>query len=344
MLRPSNDIQQGVLILSTVEKPSLTLTRRRALAAVASAALPCTGAWAQGGFPSKTITIVVPYPPGSASDLLARMLQPRLADAFKQAVIIENKGGASTNIGTEYVSRAAPDGHTILFQAPNIATNEFAFGGLHWKREDFAPVALMVRWSNVLVAGPSAPTRDLRQLVAVSKSSDGLNYGTPGVGSLSHLAVEMLKARTGLRMEHITFTGTAPMITALVGGHIQYGVTNPASFMSQVKDGKLAPMVVLSTQRDATTPDVPTLADFGITGIESNGWLGALVPARTPASVISTINTELLKALRAPEIVAKLRDNYLEVTGSTPAEFAHFMVTENAKWGEAFKTAGIKPQ
>lgn len=329
-------------MLSKVESYPI-LTRRRALAAAAFAALPCTGAWAQGAFPSKTVTIVVPYPPGGAIDLLARMLQPRLADAFKQVVIVENKAGASTNIGTEYVSRAAPDGHTILFQAPNIATNEFAFSDLHWKRDDFAPVALMIRWTNVLVAGPSAPTRDFRQLLSASKSPGGLNYGTPGAGSLSHLATEMLKARTGLQMEHIPFGG-APMITSLVGGHIQYGVTNPATFMSQVKGGRLAPMVVLSTKRDATIPDVPTLGDFGITGIESNGWAGALVPARTPASVISVLNAELLKAVRAPEIVAKLRANYLEVTGSTPAEFARFMLAENGKWGEAFRIAGIKPE
>lgn len=329
-------------MLSKVE-PCPVFTRRRALAAVAAAALPCTGAWAQGGFPSRTVTIIVPYPPGGAVDLLARMIQPRLAEAFKQTVIVENKVGASTNIGTEYASRAAPDGHTILFQAPNIATNEFAFSGLQWKRDDFAPIALLVRWSNVLVAGPSAPTRDFRQLLSLGKSKSGLNYGTPGAGSLSHLATEMLKARTGLQMQHIPFSG-APMITNLVGGHIQYGVTNPVAFMSQVKGGKLWPVVVLSTHKDTTIPDVPTLADYGIAGIESSGWLGALVPARTPASVVSLLNAELVKAVRAPEIVAKLRANYLEVTGSSPAEFASFMVAENAKWGEAFRIAGIKPE
>lgn len=330
-------------MLPTVD-PYPPLTRRVAIAALASAALPCNGAWAQAWFPSKTVTLVVPYPAGSATDLLARTLQPRLADAFKQTVIVENKAGASTNIGTVQVSRSAPDGHTILFQAPNIATNEFAFRNLQWKREDFAPVALMVRWSNVLVAGPSAPTADFRKLLATVKSQVGMDYGTPGVGSLSHLAVEMLKARTGLQMQHITFTGPAPMISNLIGGHIQYGVTNPANFMGSVKSGRLTPMVVLGTERDATIPDVPTLGEYGISGIESNGWLGALVPARTPPAVISVLNAELLKALRAPEIVAKLRANYLEVTGSTPAEFANFMLAENAKWGEAFRTAGVKPE
>ncbi|MGE0802875.1 MAG: Bug family tripartite tricarboxylate transporter substrate binding protein [Lautropia sp.] len=323
--------------------PSVRPTRRRVLAAAASFVLPCPVVRAQG-FPAKPVTIIVPYPPAGAADLLARLLQPRLAEALKQVVIVENKGGASTNIGTEYVSRAAPDGHTILFQAPNIATNEFAFRSLRWKREDFAPVGLLVGWSNVLVAGPSAPTRDFRLLLAASKSFSGLNYGTPGVGSLSHLATEMLKARAGLAMEHITFSGPAPMIMSLAGGHIQYGVTNPAALMAQVKEGRIAPMVVLSTQRDATIPDVPTLADFGIAGIESNGWIGALVPARTSASVISLLNRELLKAVHAPEVTEKLRANYLQVTGSTPEAFARFMVAENEKWGAAFRTAGLAPE
>ncbi len=297
-------------------------------------------------FPSRTIVIVVPYPPGTASDLLARLLQPRLADAFKQTVIIENRPGASTNIGTEHVAHAAADGHTILFQAPNIATNEFAFRNPRWKRDDFAPVALLVKWSNVLVAGPSAPERDFRKLVAASKAAGGFNYGSPGPGSLSHLAIEVLKARTGLVMQHITFTGPAPMISSLLGGHIQYGVTNPQGFMANVKGGqhKLFPMVVMSTQKDSTVPEIPTLADFGVSGIDSNGWLGALLPAKTPAAVIARWNTELLTALKTPEMVEKLRENYLEVTGSSPEEFARFMTSESRKWGEAFKLAGIEPE
>ena len=262
-------------------------------------------------------------------------------------MIVENRPGASTNIGTEYVARAAPDGHTILFQAPNIATNEFAYSSLRWKREDFAPVTLLVKWSNVLLAGPSATVRDFRELVAGSKATQAnYNYGSPGPGSLSHLATEMLMARTGLMMQHVTFTGPGPMITSLLGGHIQYGVANPSAFMSFVNDGKhkITPIVVLSTQRDATIPDVPTLGEFGVSGIESNGWLGALVPAKTPPAIIAKLNLELLKALRSPDLADKLKANYLQATGSTPEKFAKFLVTENAKWAEGFKAAGIKPE
>ncbi len=326
-------------------RSSSSICRRSAILLALGCVAPL-GVVAQN-FPSRTVTIVVPYPPGSGTDSLARILQPKLSEAFKQTVIVENRPGASTNIGTEYVARAAPDGHTILFQAPNIATNEFAYSSLRWKREDFAPVTLLVKYSNVLLAGPSAPVRDFRQLVAASKEAQGsYNYGSPGPGSLSQLAIEMLKVRTGLMMQHVTFTGPGPMINSLLGGHIQYGVANPSVFMSFLKEGKhkVTPIAVLSTQRDATIPDIPSLGDFGVSGIESNGWLGALVPAKTPPAIIAKLNSELLKALRSPDTVEKLRANYLQVTGSTPEEFAKFLVTENAKWAEGFKAAGIKPE
>lgn len=308
--------------------------------------LPFTTAQAQD-YPTRAVTLVVPYPPGSATDIVARLLQPKLAQMLKQNVIVENKGGASTNIGTEFVSRAAPDGYTVLIQAPNIVTNEFAFSSLRWKREDFTPVALLVRWSNVLLAGPSAQVRDMKQFLASGKATTaGYNYGSPGPGSLSHLAVEMLKQRNDIGMQHVTFTGPAPMITSLLGGHIQYGATNPANFMAHVREGKykLSPMAVLGSQRDSTIPDVPALSEFGITGIESYGWLGALVPARTPPAIINRLNSELLKALNLPEIQENLKTNYLEPIGSSPEEFGRFMASESRKWGDATKAAGIKPE
>jgi tripartite-type tricarboxylate transporter receptor subunit TctC len=326
---------------------SFPLSLFRSLLLIFLTCLLTVGSALAQDYPARAVTLVVPYPPGSATDIVARLLQPKLSQALKQNVIVENRGGASTNIGTEFVSRAAPDGYTVLIQAPNIVTNEFAFSSLRWKREDFAPVAQLVRWSNVLLAGPSATARDMKQLLASTKAtSAGYNYGSPGPGSLSHLAVEMVKNRSDIGMQHVTFTGPAPMITSLLGGHIQYGATNPANFMAHVREGKhkLTPIVVLGSQRDTTIPDVPALSEFGITGIESYGWLGALVPARTPPAIINRLNNEFIKALNLPEIQEKLKANYLEPTGGTPEEFARFMLSENRKWGEATKAAGIKPE
>lgn len=297
-------------------------------------------------YPSKPLTIVVPYPPGSASDFVARLFQGKLGEVFKQGVIVENRAGASTNIGTEYVAKAAPDGYTVLLQAPNIATNEFAFANIRWKRDDFAPVAQLVRYSNVLVAGPGAQTHDLKQLLATGAPSANMNYGSPGTGSLSNLGMEMLKGRAGLAVQHITYAGPAPMINALLGGHIEYGATNPANFMSHVKDPskKITPMVVLGTQRDATIPTVPSLADFGVSGIEAYGWFGLLAPAKTPAAIITRLHAEFTKVLAMPETSQRLMSAYLEPFASSPAEFGQFIASENRKWGEAFRAAGIKPE
>lgn len=325
-----------------LRRPSILSLALLALATVLGGA--STAASGQD-YPSRPLTIVVPYPPGSASDFVARLFQSRLTEVFRQGVVVENRAGASTNIGTEYVARAAPDGYTVLLQAPNIATNEFAFSSLRWKREDFAPIGQLVRYSNVLVAGPNAEVRELKQLLATGNTS-ALNYGSPGTGSLSNLGVEMLKGRTNMAMQHITYGGPAPMMTSLLGGHIQYGATNPANFMAYAKDAtkKVTPIVVLGTQRDATLPNVPTLADFGITGIEAYGWFGLLAPAKTPPPLVARLHAEFMKVLALPEVSDRLKAEYIEPFGSSPAEFGRFIASENRKWGDAFRAAGIKPE
>lgn len=326
--------------------PGRSISRRLWCVAALVLAWPGAVAWAQD-FPARPITLVVPYPPGSATDILARLLAPKLSESTRQNVLVENRGGASTNLGTEHVARAAPDGYTVLIQAPNIATNDFAFKSLRWKRDDFAPVTLLVRWSNVLLAGPSAPVRDFKQLAAASKANPAAyNYGSPGVGSLSHLAIEILKQRGHLTIEHVSFTGPGPMMTSLLGGHIQYGATNPANFITHLREGKhrLTPLAVLGSQREAALPDVPTLAELGITGVESYGWLGALVPARTPPAVVARLNAEFLKALRAPDVQERLKASYLEPLGGTPEEFGRFIESENKKWGDAARAAGVQPE
>jgi len=324
--------------------------RMRALAAVAAVSLPSfAGTALAQEFPAKTIKLVVPYPPGSTSDTLARLLTPIVGKSLGQAFIVENRSGASTNIGAEYAARAPADGYTILMQAPNHVTNEFMFTELRWKRSDFAAVTQLARYSNVLFAGPSAPTVDFRKLGPASQARPGtFTYGTPGVGSLSHLAMEMIKPRLGIDAMHVTFTGTTQMITSVMGGHVEYGVTNPANFMGNTDKESgahaIRPIVVFASKRDQTIPDVPSLGDFGITDIESHGWFGLLVPTGTPAPVVSRLQQEFGKALNTPDIQARLKSMYLEPVGSTPEEFSRFIESENAKWGKTIKAAGIEPQ
>ncbi len=330
---------------SVSDTPSLPSRSARCALSIVLALLALPGMAHAQDYPSRTLSIVVPYPPGSASDLLARLFQTKLGATFREGVVVENRAGASTNIGTEYVAHAAPDGYTVLLQAPNIATNQFAFQSLRWKPADFAPVGQLVRYSNVLVAGPGAELRDLRQLVTSSNTA-ALNYGSPGAGSLSNLGVEMLKVRTGGAMQHITYAGPAPMVNSLLGGHIQYGATNPANFMSHAKDPakRLKPLVVLGSQRDSTIPEVPSLADFGITGIEAYGWFGVLVPAKTPPAIVARLNAEFMKVLAMPDVRARLKAEYMEPVGSSPEEFGQFIAAEGRKWGEAFRAAGLKPE
>jgi tripartite-type tricarboxylate transporter receptor subunit TctC len=296
-------------------------------------------------YPNKPITVVVPYPPGSTTDSLMRMLGPKLAEKLGQTVIIDNRSGASTSIGTSHVAKAAPDGYTVLIQAPNLVTNEYMFDNLDWKYGDFKPVTLLVKWSNLLVAGPDASVKDFRAMVASGeKDSSSFTYGTPGIGSLSHLAIEMLNRHAGIAMAHITYNGPAPMMTDLIGGHIKYGVTNPANLMPLVQDKKsrVTPLVVLSSQRDKTIPDVPSLADFGIDGIDSNGWLGIVVPERTSDEIVARLNAAFVETLNEEDIQKQVRKIYLEPIGSTPESFAEYLDSESRKWGAAIKAVRIR--
>jgi len=343
-------ISGGNLAMSNLLAPRVAATTRcliRILAAIALA----TGAGSASAqaYPNKLIKLVVPYPPGATADLLARLLAPLVSASLKQPVVVENRAGASTNIGAEYVARSPADGYTLLMQAPNHITNQFMLASTRWKLSDFAAITQLTRYSNVLFAGPSAPTANFKELGPASKAiADGFSFGSPGVGSLSHLAMEMLKPRIGFNATHVVFTGPTPMITGVMGGHLEYGVANPANFMSSIgkEAGKHAirPIVVLSSQRDPTIPDIPSLSDFGITDIVSNGWHGLLAPAKTPALIVAGLQEAFVKALQTPALQPKLKSMYLEPVGSTPAAFTAFIESESAKWGKAIQAADIKKQ
>ncbi len=248
-------------------------------------ALALTPAMAQD-YPSRLIHIIVPYPPGGGTDTVTRLIAPKLSEALKQPVIVENRPGASTNIATEFVAKAAPDGYTLLLQAPNLATNEAMFSKLAWSLRDFTGVIQLVRYSNVLIAGPGAKVADFKDLLAQSKANPkAFSYGTPGVGSLSHLSTELLKTRTGLAIEHIGYKGSAPISADLLGGHLPLATDNLNSQINNIRGGKVKPIVVLSSRRDPAAPEVPSLSDFGLADFEGGGWYGIVAPARTPAPI-----------------------------------------------------------
>lgn len=298
-------------------------------------------------YPARQVTIVVPYPPGSGSDVVARILAHHLTDALKQTVLIENRSGASTNIGTEYVARAPADGYTLLFQAPNLATNESLFDNLKWNSRDFAGIIHVANYANVLVAGPGAKTADFKEMVAQSKTNPkAFSYGSPGVGSVSHLATELLKQRTGLLIEHVSYRSPPQMAIDLTAGHLPYAVSNVNNVFSAAKDSKgaIKPVVVLSQRRDPSLPDVPSLADLGVTGVEGSGWYVVVAPAKTPATVIARLNTEINRFLKLPMVQDRLKTMNMVIVGGTAEEANRFVASESVKWGAIVKAANIKAE
>ncbi len=299
-------------------------------------------AWAQE-FPTKPMRIIVPYSPGGGTDTVARLMAERLTAAFGQTVVVENKAGASANIGTEFVARAPADGYTILVTAPNFTTSEALFDKLGWKFEDFTPVIHLVRYGNVLVAAPGTPFTSLDQLVANAKSKPGsLSFGSAGTGSNSHLGMELFNLRAGVDIPHVAYKGSAPLKTDLLGGHIPLGVDGLAGLSELIRSGKLKPMAVLAPKRSALAPDIPSLGDSGIHDVDANGWYGVLVPAGTPPNVVARLNGAFGEALRAPAVAERLRTLGVEPVGGSSDAFRDYLMGERKKWAELTRTRGIK--
>lgn len=305
-------------------------------------ALAAASAFAQD-YPSKLVHLIVPYPPGGGTDTVARLIAPRLSEALKQQVIVENRAGASTNIATEFVAKSAPDGYTLLLQAPNLTTNEAMFSKPGWTIRDFTGVIQLVRYANVLVAGPGTKVADFKDLLAQSKANPkAFSYGTPGVGSLSHLSTELLKARTGVVMEHIGYKGSAPINTDLLGGHLPLATDNLNNQLNNIRAGKVKPIVVLSSRRDPSASEVPSLSDFGLPDFEGGGWYGIIAPARTPAPIVARLNAEIGRILQLPEVRDRILSLGLEIVGGTAEAFNQHLATETRKWSEVIRAGNIK--
>ena len=299
-------------------------------------------AWAQA-FPNKPIRIIVPYSPGGGTDTVARLMAERLTATLGQPVLVENKAGASANIGTEFVARAPADGYTVLVTAPNFTTSEALFAKLAWKFDDFAPVIQLVRYGNVLVAAPGTPFATLDQVVAQAKANPGsLSFGSAGTGSNSHLGMELFNLRAGLDIPHIAYKGSAPLKTDLLGGHIPLGVDGLAGLSELIKSGKLKPMAVLAPRRSALAPDIPSLGDAGIHDVDANGWYGALVPAGTPPDVVTRLNGAFEAALRVPEVAQRLQTLGVEPVGGSSDTFRAYLMGERKTWAELTRTKGIR--
>jgi tripartite-type tricarboxylate transporter receptor subunit TctC len=296
-------------------------------------------------YPNRPIKIIVPYAAGGAVDIVARAIGHPLAEALKQPLIIDNRPGASANIGMEMVAKARPDGYTLLMASNGIATNMALFPNLTFDgRRDFAPIAKIGYAPLVIVVPAASSAKSLKDLIAMAKAQPGkLTYASAGNGSSGHLAGELLKSTAKVDVLHVPYKGGAPAITDLLGERISFMPINPVEVMAQIRAGRLRALAVASDKRFSLRPDVPTAAEAGLPGYEASVWWGLVAPAKTPPEIVRQLNAETNKALANPAIANKLGELGVVVTPATPDQFAAFIKSQTELWSSVVKSAGIKP-
>ncbi|HYR00847.1 MAG TPA: tripartite tricarboxylate transporter substrate binding protein [Casimicrobiaceae bacterium] len=314
--------------------------------AVALSLLVLTEVAGAQDYPNRPIKMIVPYPPGGGTDVIARILQEPLAAQLGQPIVIENKGGAAGNVGTDVAAKAPPDGYTILFTLSSHTINPKLYDKLPFDVErDFVPITLATLVPQILVAHPSVSANNVQELIALAKANPGkLNYASVGTGSPGHIAGELFKLRTGVDIVHVPYKGGGPAVTDTIGGQVQLlFVTMPAAWQ-HVKSGRLKALAVTSARRTVTAPDVPTIAESGVPDYVVDSWYGALAPAKTPPAAIAKLNVAFTKVLENPQVKEKLLAQGAEAAPGTPAEFDRRIKDELAKWELVIKSAGIKPE
>lgn len=315
----------------------------RALAAFAIV-LACADAALAQGWPNRPIRMVVPYTAGGYTDLMARLVGQRISEAIGQPVIFENKPGANAIIGTDVVAKAEPDGYTfgtvIAAHAVNATLNpKLPYDTL----KDFAYVSLMSVAPLIMIAHPSLPANNVKELIALAKARPGeLNFASSGVGAAAHLTMEMFNSRTGIKMQHIPYKGTAGALQDTVGGRINVMFDVVGPLMPQVRSGNVKALVVTAKERISAAPDVPTMAEQGVPDFVSGTWAGIIAPAGTPKGIVDRIATEARKALADPTMKDKLADQGIVAVGSSPEEFRAFVAEEITRWSKVITDAGIK--
>jgi tripartite-type tricarboxylate transporter receptor subunit TctC len=320
----------------------MKLTRRHALAAGA-AALAAPSLFAQGAWPSKTVRIVVPYPPGGSSDIIARTIQPLLQEGLKQTVIVENKPGANGNLGTDFVAKSAADGHTfVLCDVGALAITPSVYTRLPFDpSKDLRGVTMLAYSPHLLVVHPSVPANNLKELVALSKQKD-LNFAVTATGSAPHLAGVALQRAVNARWEYVPYKGGIQAIQDTVGGQTQVLMNGMLATLPHVQSGKLKLLGVSKRTRMPLIGDTPTIAEQGVPGFESGTWQGVLVPKATPEAVVQKLNAELIRAVRSADVRARLAGQGAEVVTMTPAELDQFFALERKRWAQVVTAANIK--
>jgi tripartite-type tricarboxylate transporter receptor subunit TctC len=297
-------------------------------------------------YPDKPIRIVVPQSAGASTDVVARLVAQKLAEGVGQPVIVDNRPGAGSIIGTELVAKAASDGYTLLVVASSITINPGLHKSLPYDAiRDLAPITQLSAFPNLLAVHPAVPVKSVQDLIALAKSKPGqINYGSSGTGTGTHLSAELFKYMTGIDMVHIPYKGGGPAVTALLGGQVQLNFATIPSVLPHVRAGRLRAIAVTTAKRSFAAPEVPTIAESGVPGYDHGPWNGMLTSARTPKWIVAKLNAEVVRIIHNQDMKAVLVNDGSEPIGNTPDEFAAIIKAETAKWTKVIKSAGIKAE
>ena len=323
------------------------MTRSRFAAALLFACSIATAMGATAQYPSRPIKWIVPYTPGGITDSATRLIAQKLEGALGQPIVIENKPGANSIVGADAAARSNPDGYTFVTVIGGHAANATLYAGkLPFDAvKSFAPVSVVGIAPLIIVANNDFPARDVKELIAYAKANPGkVSFGSSGIGAAAHLTTELLKQTADINMVHIPYKGTAPALTALLGGDIQILTDVPSSLMAHVRAGKARALGLFAAKRSPGAPEVPTVAEAGGPPIEGSTWVLFLAPAGTPREIVNRVSSEVAKIVASPEIRARFDSLGIEGVGSTPAEAARFLDDEIAKWAKVINTAGVKPE
>jgi len=307
--------------------------------------LVASGGAAAQTYPTKAVRFIVGFPPGGTNDIVARIIAPKLGENLGQQVVVENRGGANTAIATEVAARAAPDGHTILMNAPGHATNPALIKLNFDPIKDFSFITLLAESQNLLVVHPSLPVKSVKELVALSKKRPGdINYGSSGIGTTVHLSAELFQYMTHIKWVHVPYKGGGPGLVGLLSGEVSLYFGNVPTVIRQARDGKLRAIATTGPKRSSAAPDIPTIAESGVPGYEVTTFYGLSAPAKTPRAIIERLHNAAVRALKSPEVRERLQGLGADPGGNTPEQYTAFMQSEIAKWAKVIKAAGIKAE
>jgi tripartite-type tricarboxylate transporter receptor subunit TctC len=319
----------------------------RTLVVLLAGLVTLLGAGAAGAqaYPAKQVRLILPFPPGGPTDLLGRAIAQKLGEQIGQTVVADNRPGAGGNLGIELAAKSPPDGYTMVLTSSVIALAPALYAKLNYQQKDLAPISLVAEIKNVILVHPAVPAKSIKELIALARKNPGkLNYGSGGVGTTTHLTPELIMSITKTRMTHVPYKGSSLALIALVGGEVDALIMAVPAAASQVQAGKARALLILSTERHPVLPSVPSAKDEGVEDYIVRLWYGILAPAGTPAPIIGRLNSEIVKAIRSPDLGKRLTEAGVEPLASTPEEFASFIATETPRYAKIVKDAKIPAQ